>query len=56
MGGAVATALAELVPELVGGLVYVAAIAPVHEPAGFYAACPENAGEKLSRLLVADPR
>ncbi|GAA1989280.1 alpha/beta hydrolase [Amycolatopsis minnesotensis] len=56
MGGAVATALAELVPELVGGLVYVSAIAPVSGvPAGSYAAYPENAGEKLSRLLVADP-
>ncbi|MGW7293443.1 alpha/beta hydrolase [Streptomyces xiamenensis] len=56
MGGVVATALAELAPELVGGLVYVAALAPVNGvPAAFYSTCPENAGEKLLRLVAADP-
>ncbi|MER5936623.1 alpha/beta fold hydrolase [Streptomyces sp. NPDC001928] len=56
MGGVVATALAELAPELVGGLVYVSALAPVNGvPAAFYSTCPENAGEKLLRLLGADP-
>ncbi|MYU10192.1 alpha/beta fold hydrolase [Streptomyces sp. SID8361] len=49
MGGVVATALAELAPELVGGLVYVSALAPVSGvPAAFYSTCPENAGEKYS--------
>ncbi|MCD9591185.1 alpha/beta fold hydrolase [Streptomyces sp. 8ZJF_21] len=56
MGGVVATALAELAPELVAGLVYVSALAPVSGvPAAFYSTCPENAGEKLLRLLAADP-
>lgn len=56
MGGVVATALAELAPELVGGLMYVAAYAPVAgAPVAYYSTCPESAGEKLRRLLVADP-
>ncbi|RKT53649.1 alpha/beta hydrolase [Saccharothrix australiensis] len=56
MGGVVATALAELAPELVGGLMYVAALAPVSGmPAAAYTTSPENAGEKVGRLLVADP-
>ncbi|MFF2375266.1 alpha/beta fold hydrolase [Streptomyces xiamenensis] len=56
MGGVVATALAEHAPELVAGLVYVSALAPVNgEPAAFYSTCPENAGEKLLRLVGADP-
>ncbi|ARQ69145.1 alpha/beta hydrolase [Streptomyces marincola] len=56
MGGVVATALAELAPELVGGLVYVSALAPVSGmPAAFYGTCPESAGEKLFPLLAADP-
>ena len=56
MGGVVATALAELVPELVGGLVYVSAFAPVAGmPASYYNTVPENTGEKVNRLLAADP-
>ncbi|MER7193876.1 alpha/beta fold hydrolase [Streptomyces flaveolus] len=56
MGGVVATALAELAPELVGGLVYVSAYAPVAGvPVAAYTTCPENAGEKLLRLMAADP-
>lgn len=56
MGGTVATAAAELAPELFAGLIYVAAFAPVGGlSAGEYAASPENAGEKVGGLLVADP-
>ncbi|MEU0137978.1 alpha/beta fold hydrolase [Streptomyces sp. NPDC006296] len=56
MGGVVATAAAELAPELVGGLVYVSAFAPVAGvPAGQYNSYPENAGEKVNRLIAADP-
>jgi pimeloyl-ACP methyl ester carboxylesterase len=56
MGGVVATAATELAPELVGGLVYVAAFAPVSgRPAADYNASPENAGEKVNRLIAADP-
>jgi pimeloyl-ACP methyl ester carboxylesterase len=55
-GGVVATAMAELAPELVARLVYVAAIAPANgEPGGYYARCPENDSEKLANLIVADP-
>ncbi|MEV5575963.1 alpha/beta hydrolase [Spirillospora sp. NPDC052269] len=55
MGGVVATAAAELAPELVAGLLYVAALAPVAGlPAGVYNTAPENAGELLNRLLMAD--
>ncbi|MEU7044080.1 alpha/beta fold hydrolase [Streptomyces varsoviensis] len=56
MGGVIATAAAELAPELVAGIVYVSAFAPVAgAPAGFYNTCPENAGEKVNRLIAADP-
>ncbi|MGE9695474.1 alpha/beta fold hydrolase [Streptomyces sp. NRRL F-5630] len=56
MGGVVATAAAELAPELVGGLVYVSAFAPVAGvPAAQYNTYPENAGEKVNRLIAADP-
>ncbi|WHT15688.1 alpha/beta hydrolase [Crossiella sp. CA-258035] len=56
MGGVVATALAELAPELVGGLVYVAAYAPVSgQPAAFYNTCPEAEGGQSLPLLAADP-
>ncbi|MGW7573861.1 alpha/beta hydrolase [Streptomyces sp. NPDC054765] len=56
MGGVVATALAELAPELVGGLVYVSAFAPVNGvPAAYYTTCPESTGEKVNRLIAADP-
>ncbi|MFJ6655942.1 alpha/beta hydrolase [Streptomyces sp. NPDC091377] len=56
MGGVVATAVAELVPELVGGLVYVAAFAPVSGlPAVHYTTCPENTSDSLDRLVAAGP-
>ncbi|MFE0421439.1 alpha/beta hydrolase [Streptomyces sp. NPDC058953] len=56
MGGVVATAVAERAPELVAGLVYVAAFAPVSgEPAQFYVGTPEYAGEKVAHLIVGDP-
>ena len=55
-GGVVATALAELAPELVAGLVYVAAIVPANgEPGSYYATCPENDTDRLFKLLAADP-
>jgi pimeloyl-ACP methyl ester carboxylesterase len=56
MAGVVGTAAAELAPELFAELVYLAAFAPVSgAPAAAYLAEPENAGEHVSALLVADP-
>ena len=56
MGGAVATAAAELAPTLVEHLVYVTAFAPVSGTAAAdYIAAPENAGEMVTRLIGADP-
>ena len=56
MGGAVATAAAELAPELFAHLVYVAAFAPVSGlPAGAYIGSPEDEGSMVPRLLGADP-
>jgi pimeloyl-ACP methyl ester carboxylesterase len=56
MGGIVATAAAELAPELFGRLVYLAAFAPVRGlPALAYLGLPENAGETVSALLAGDP-
>jgi pimeloyl-ACP methyl ester carboxylesterase len=56
MGGTVATAAAELAPELFSELMYVAAFAPVSGiPAMDYITCPEGEGELVSRLLAADP-
>jgi pimeloyl-ACP methyl ester carboxylesterase len=56
MGGIVATAAAELAPELFARLVYVTAFAPVSGlPAVAYLAAPENDGEHVSGLLRADP-
>jgi pimeloyl-ACP methyl ester carboxylesterase len=55
MGGAVATAAAELDPSLFACLVYVSAFAPVNGAAAEYSASPENEGEMYSSLLAADP-
>jgi len=56
MAGVVGTAAAELAPELFAELVYLAAFAPVSgAPVAAYLAEPENAGEHVSALLVADP-
>ena len=55
MGGAVATALTEMVPELVAGLVYVAAFAPTHGPAVAYLQVPENEGSIPHTVVAADP-
>ncbi len=56
MGGTVATAAAELAPELFAHLVYVTAFAPVSGiPAGAYIAAPENEGELVGRLQTGDP-
>ena len=56
MGGVVATAAAELAPELFAHLVYVTAFAPVSGlPAGAYIASPENDGSMVPGLLSADP-
>jgi pimeloyl-ACP methyl ester carboxylesterase len=55
MGGAVATAVAEQVPELVSELVYLSAYAPVSgRPVSYYFGLPE-AGHAVIDLLVADP-
>jgi pimeloyl-ACP methyl ester carboxylesterase len=56
MGGTVATAAAELAPELFAHLVYVTAFAPVSgRPAGTYVSLPENAGSMVGDLQSADP-
>ncbi|MET7680394.1 alpha/beta hydrolase [Streptomyces sp. NPDC005423] len=56
MGGVVATAAAELAPELFAGLMYVSAFAPVNGmPAGQYTFLPESAGEQVASNLAADP-
>jgi pimeloyl-ACP methyl ester carboxylesterase len=56
MGGIVATAAAELAPELFAELIYITAFAPVSGiPAVSYLSTPENAGEQVSALLRADP-
>ncbi|MCA2214160.1 alpha/beta fold hydrolase [Jidongwangia harbinensis] len=56
MGGVVATAATERAPDLVAGLVYVSAFAPVSgPPAGYYLGEPENAGERVTPLMAADP-
>jgi pimeloyl-ACP methyl ester carboxylesterase len=55
MGGTVATALAELAPELVAGLVYVSAFAPTGgRNTGEYIQRPENASSMVHRRLAAD--
>jgi pimeloyl-ACP methyl ester carboxylesterase len=55
MGGAVATAAAELEPSLFARLVYVSAFAPVNGATAEYSASPENKGETYTSLLAADP-
>ena len=56
MGGTVATAAAELAPELFAHLVYVAAFAPVSGlPAGAYVVSPECEGSMVADLQLADP-
>jgi pimeloyl-ACP methyl ester carboxylesterase len=56
MGGVVATAAAELAPELVSEVVYVAAFAPVSgEPVSYYFSQADNAKRPISDLLVGDP-
>jgi len=56
MGGVVATAAAELAPELFAELMYVTAFAPVNGvPMGGYFLMPESAGEQTSSQLSADP-
>jgi pimeloyl-ACP methyl ester carboxylesterase len=56
MGGAVATAAAELAPELFAELVYLTAFAPVTGlPAAAYIGMPEFAGSQVGALLAADP-
>lgn len=56
MGGTVATAAAELAPELFAHLMYVTAFAPVsgHATAD-YIVLPENEGDMVGSLLAADP-
>lgn len=56
MGGVVATAAAELAPELFAHLVYVTAYAPVSGlPAAAYIGSPEDEGSMVPDLLAADP-
>jgi pimeloyl-ACP methyl ester carboxylesterase len=56
MGGAVATAAAELEPSLFAHLVYVTASAPVTGiSTAEYLASPQNEGEMASSLLLGDP-
>jgi pimeloyl-ACP methyl ester carboxylesterase len=56
MGGVVATVAAEQAPELFAEVVYLSAFAPVGgRPAAHYLALPENAGDRVTPLLVADP-
>ncbi|GAA5152858.1 alpha/beta hydrolase [Pseudonocardia eucalypti] len=56
MGGTVATLLAEREPELVAGVVYLAAFAPTGGRAAVdYIGVEENQGEMVGALLVADP-
>jgi len=56
MGGVVATAAAELAPELFAHLVYVTAYAPVSGlPAAAYIGSPEDEGSMVAGLLAADP-
>jgi pimeloyl-ACP methyl ester carboxylesterase len=54
--GHLATAAAQAVPELVERLVYICAFMPASGvPAAAYVQGPENAGELLGPLVVADP-
>lgn len=56
MGGAIATRVAELAPELVSHLVYVAAFVPTRlGPAGAYLALPEARGALGGGLYLGDP-
>jgi pimeloyl-ACP methyl ester carboxylesterase len=56
MGGTVITAAAARAPELVEALVYVCAFMPASGvPAGAYIKSPENEGERVAELAVADP-
>ncbi|MDX3319738.1 alpha/beta fold hydrolase [Streptomyces sp. ME03-5684b] len=56
LGGVVVTAVSELDPELVGGLVYVAAYAPVSgTPARDYNSRSEMSGSHVPPLVVGDP-
>ncbi|WP_214104241.1 alpha/beta hydrolase [Acrocarpospora catenulata] len=56
MGGAVATRVAELAPELVAGLVYVAAFVPtLLGPAGAYLGLPEAKTALGGGLYLGDP-
>lgn len=56
MGGTVVTAAAQCAPEYVRSLVYVCAFMPASGvPAAAYIQSPENEGEQVGALLVADP-
>ncbi|TDV56472.1 alpha/beta fold hydrolase [Actinophytocola oryzae] len=56
MGGVVATAAAELAPELVSDLVYVSAFAPVGgRPVNHYFSLAANAKRPVADLLTGDP-
>ncbi len=56
VAGVVATVAAKQAPDLISEVVYLSAFAPVSgSPAAHYITEPENAGEMLTGLLVADP-
>jgi pimeloyl-ACP methyl ester carboxylesterase len=56
MGGIIASAAAELAPELFAHLIYVSAFAPASgQPAEAYFTAPEAQGGMLPALLAADP-
>jgi pimeloyl-ACP methyl ester carboxylesterase len=54
--GQLVTAAAQAAPQLVERLVYICAFMPASDmPAGAYVQSPENEGELLGALVVADP-
>jgi pimeloyl-ACP methyl ester carboxylesterase len=56
MGGPVVSAVAERWPDLVGGLVYLAAFMPASGVPGIsYALGPDNAGSLVAPEFIADP-
>jgi pimeloyl-ACP methyl ester carboxylesterase len=56
MGGVPVTLAAEKAPEKIRKLVYLCAFMPEADvPAGAYIGCPENEGEMVASLVVADP-
>ncbi|GGL11319.1 hypothetical protein GCM10012284_52600 [Mangrovihabitans endophyticus] len=55
LGGVIATAAAEMAPDLFAHLVYVSAYVPITASVAELFASPQSAGELISALLIADP-